>query len=223
MTINIDSNQFSRRERKAAATRVGLVQALAERLDARSLDAISVRELAEAVDVSDATFFNYFATKLELALYFIQLWSLDVGARAEQALAEGSVRQAVDEVFNVTAAGVRERPGLFGEIIAVQARLPADAAWRDVPLLDRLLVWPDRPEVLAQSGQGLDGLFPRLIAEAVARGELPPDADQSAGLLGLVSIFFGVPLVLARRAPEAVQGAYAHQLRLWWRAHGGDG
>ena len=48
------------RERKRARTRIALVEALLERLVERPLDAIQVAELVEAVDISPATFFNYF-------------------------------------------------------------------------------------------------------------------------------------------------------------------
>ena len=68
-----------RRDRKLAQTRLALLTALRERLAERPLEEINVRELAEAADVSEATFYNHFPTKTDLAIYFVQLWSVDTG------------------------------------------------------------------------------------------------------------------------------------------------
>ena len=53
-----------------------------------------------------------------------------------------------------------------------------------------------------------------------ARGELPARLDERAAFLALVSVFFGVPLILARRAPAMVGAAYRQQLDVVWSGLG---
>ena len=48
------------RERKSAKLKLGLAETLVELLEQRPLEEISVRELCEAHEISEATFFNYY-------------------------------------------------------------------------------------------------------------------------------------------------------------------
>lgn len=205
----------SRRERKHAQTRLELLWALRDRLADRPLEDIGVRELADAADVSEATFYNYFPTKADLALYFVQVWSVDVGWHAAQARAAGP-RAAITAIFDATAAQIARAPRVMGEIIAVQGRLDATPTITPMSALEKRLAFPDRAGVDAIDAIGLDGLLRPLIAQARARRELPTAVDGDAALLALVSVFFGVPLILARRAPAMVAAAYRAQLAITW-------
>ena len=66
------------RERKFARTRLKLAQALVKRLQQASLEEIVVRDLCDDVEISEATFFNYFPRKLDLLDYYTQLWMLEL-------------------------------------------------------------------------------------------------------------------------------------------------
>lgn len=63
------------RERKLAQTRLALL----EELEAKPLADVRARDLCERVGISEATFFNHFASKSELLLYFVLLWSVEMG------------------------------------------------------------------------------------------------------------------------------------------------
>jgi AcrR family transcriptional regulator len=204
-----------RRDRKLAQTRLALLTALRERLAERPLEEINVRELAEAADVSEATFYNHFPTKTDLAVYFVQLWSVDAGWHAAAADRHGP-RAAITAIFDATAADVARAPRVMGEVIAVQARLSGKATPPPLTALEKRLAFPDRPGVDAIEAIGLDGLLPPRIAAARACGELPAGGDDSAAFLALTSVFFGVPLLLARRAPAAIAAAYRAQLAIVW-------
>lgn len=207
---------LSRRDRKLAQTRLDLVAALRDRLAERPLEEISVRELAEAADISEATFFNHFPTKADLAFYFVQIWSLDVGWRAGRAAARGA-RAAIEAILDATAELVAAHPRVMAEVIALQARLPGKLALRPVSRAERLLAFPDREGIDAIEDRGLDGLIPALLDLAVERGELPPTVDRQAAFLAITNVFFGVPLILGPRAPHTVAAAYRQQLDIVWK------
>jgi AcrR family transcriptional regulator len=66
-----DAEPPQRRERKKRQTRDALVHAALTLFDAKGYEHTAVREITDAVDVSERTFFRYFASKEDLALSFI--------------------------------------------------------------------------------------------------------------------------------------------------------
>jgi AcrR family transcriptional regulator len=61
-----------RRERKKRQTRDALIDAALELFDAKGYENAAVREITDAVDVSERTFFRYFVSKEDLALSFVR-------------------------------------------------------------------------------------------------------------------------------------------------------
>ena len=110
------------RERKTARARLALLDAVVERLGDRSLESIPVKDLCAAAEVSEPSFFNYFPQKTDLLVYFIQLWSVDMGWRLSLRKPGSTARSAVEDLFVETARQMDEGPGLMAEIFAFQAK-----------------------------------------------------------------------------------------------------
>ncbi len=208
------------RQRKAAQTRLTLLEALLSRLDERSLAEISVKELCAEVPCSEPTFFNHFESKEQLLVFFIQLWSVEMAWRGKYKLNLEHPLEAIEEIFVQTARYTVSHPGIMCEILAFQARTRAPQITRKPTRADILLAHPDKEgiEELESENGGLDALLPPLLTAAVSQGLLPENTDIQAVFFALGSIFFGTA-VLGRQAGLAlIEPFYRQQLHWLWTA-----
>lgn len=214
--------QPSLRERKFARTKQALLKAAVERLRHKRLDQITVKELCEEVEVSEATFFNYFARKEDLLAYFIQLLIIQLNYRAQSVTGKDGGLGFIDAVFDHAAQRLQEHPRMIMEVIAYMAqqphpqRCPKQREWPELTLAERLQAFPDCHGIECLPELCLEDLFGPALDRAVDGGELSPNIDREATLLSLLSTFLGVPLWLGVERPERLGAAYRRQLNLLW-------
>lgn len=206
------------RETKYAKTKLALLGAALELIRHKPFDEIAVTELCEAAEVSYATFFNYFARKNDLLVYFIQLWSVEVAWVAQGVAAKGGGLKAIEAIFDHTARQCEDGPEIMGEIIALMARRRPDSIVRPAPLteVEKRIRFPQIENFEGLAQMGLDSVLPPHIASAVKKGELPASTDKDAALEALATIFLGVPVVLSVYGPGKYKDAYHRQLELLW-------
>ncbi|MEV5504922.1 TetR family transcriptional regulator [Streptomyces orinoci] len=169
------------RERKKQRTRNTLIRCALELFTAKGYEATTVDEIAAAADVSQRTFFRYFANKEEVALSL----------------------QAVEEEYALAA--LLARPAAEGPLTAV--RNGATASWGPirraiaevVPVTLHLRmqrVIESTPQLLAARLRRLGALEERLAAELARREGLDPALDPRPRVL--VAACCGVMRAAAR-------------------------
>jgi AcrR family transcriptional regulator len=186
-----------KRPRKAAVKRIGLLDALLERLATRPLPAITVRELCDEVGMVEQTFFNTFGGKPAVLIFYVMLWSIEMQWRMERA---ASAEQALRLVFEQGAERMKETPWLMPEIIIHQIRAHAEGLPPCAPptLGDKLLRFRDMPGVDALEPLPIQHLLGNGVRRAIDGGELPAETDQELLTQLLCGLFFGA----AASSPE---------------------
>ena len=110
-------NTLSLREKKQATLKLKILDSFDEKLKTKALVDISVKEVAKELDISEMTFFNYFGSKKEVLIYFIELWSLEMQMHIEGL----EPLEAIYRIFEETAIMIEKNPNLFMEIVATMA------------------------------------------------------------------------------------------------------
>lgn len=216
MTASDTPERLPLRQRKHAQTKLALLDATLTALRTRPLEEVTVKEICEVAQVSEASFFNYFPKKGDVLTYQVQLWSLEMAWHARRLALVGGGIAAIEEIFAITARQVATQPEPMAEIIAGQARMVARPAFAEITLAERRLRFPTLIGIEEVRGEGLDELLPPLIERAIAAGELPRESDRTAVLIALATIFLGAPVVLRRSPPAGLEQAYRAQLRTLW-------
>jgi AcrR family transcriptional regulator len=113
-----------RRERKKQQTRDALIRAALRLFETNGYERTAIREITDAVDVSERTFFRYFASKEDLALSFVRdgadalLEALAARPPAEEPLT--ALRRAFREsVSQLGAPG--QQPGYLSVLRLIEA------------------------------------------------------------------------------------------------------
>lgn len=212
----VDSARPSLRERKFAKTRLALAEAVTHHLEAASFDTLSVKALCERVQISEATFFNYFPKKEDLIVYLDRLWTLELNWYGRQAALQGKGLAVIEALFRYTSIQIQKKPGLMAEIIAHEALARERRDGPEITPAERLMAFSDLDGIAELSDESLEGLLRASLESAIEQGTLPANTAISAAMVGLVSIFYGVPLAIQHSNPAAIGAMYRQQLELLW-------
>ena len=206
----------SLRERKFARTRLSLADAATRHLEAASFETLSVKALCERVQISEATFFNYFPRKDDLIIYLDRLWTLELNWYGRQAADQQRGLAVIEALFRYTSIQIQKKPGLMGEIIAHEARARERSHGMEITLAERLMAFPDLTGIEDLSDDSLESLLRSALQDAIDQGNLPANSAIAAAMVALVSIFYGVPLAMQHANPAAIGAMYRQQLSLLW-------
>lgn len=174
-----------RRERKKQQTRDALLRAALDLFKAKGYEQTTVREITDAVDISERTFFRYFASKEDLAVSF--------------------VRDAADAMVEALAARPPEEEPLVALRQAFAESLREVAGDEDVPgakpsYLSVLGLIESTPQLLAAHLRYLHDHDDAVVGLLARREGVDPETDPRPRLL---SVLFTGLASLATRAWQA--------------------
>jgi len=208
---------ISLRERKHAETKVALLKVFLKKLAEKSFEEISVKELCEDVLISDVTFFNYFPSKSDLLVYYIQIWSIEVQYHIEKELKDPGYLKEIEYIFEHTAKIIEENPNLMTEIIAYVTINFTKIRFGQISTAEKLIAFPELQDVEKVEPVNLNELFANRIKKAIEKKELPDNTDIEGLTFSLISIFFGTPIGWTKLDPKKVSLLYKHNLEILWK------
>jgi AcrR family transcriptional regulator len=212
--VPVDEHRDDRRERKKRRTRDALIQAAMELFAVKGYERTAVREITDAVDVSERTFFRYFANKEDLVLSFV---SDGLSRFAEALLARPPEEEPLTAARNAFQVSLRRLP---------EDTEPLPSYFSVVGLIE------STPALLAAYLRYVHDHDDELTRVLAQREGVDPVTDQRPRLLAAV---IGALVFLANRewragddqsteAMSAAFGAYADQvipaLSQRWNASG---
>ena len=193
MLVNLPGEPAGRRERKKLQTRHALQDAALRLVTERGFDAVTVEDIAEAVDVSKRTFFNYFNSKEQAVLGHEPTAPEDLCQAILERPADESPLQSLAAVLGQRASELGGSPSdrlARRRVIRSDSRLLAASAadWLELEralveaMAERLGMDPERElypalvvsasisavRVATLRSRAGDGDLPELVAEAFA-------------------------------------------------------
>ncbi len=188
------------REKKYATLKLKILDTFDKKLKEKSLSDISVKEIAKELDISEKTFFNYFSSKKEVLIYFIELWSLEM-----QILIEGKEPiESIYLIFEETAKTIEKNPNLFMEIVASMAL--QGMAKKDISITNAERILRFGIDVPYSEGGFFDIIMPLLTKLESSEKKL------SLVYLALFNTCFAMPLAMRDPRFGSLKERYYEQL-----------
>ena len=191
---------LSLREKKQATLKLKILDTFCERLKTKALADISVKEISKELDISEMTFFNYFKSKKEVLIYFIELWSLQMQLLIENL----KPIDAIYRIFEETAKIIEENPNLFMEIVATMALQGVSKKNIEITKAERILRF-------GVETTHKEGGFPDIVKPLLSKLVLTQER-QDFIYTALFNTFFATPIFMTCPEFKELKGRYFEQL-----------
>jgi len=198
---------LSLRQKKYATLKLKILDCLIEKIELKTLQEVSVKEIAQELDISEMTFYNYFKNKKELIIYFIELWNIEMSQNLLNAKTLSSV-ESIFLIYELTAIKIEKNYRFMMEIIAF-------IALNGTPKKDLQIT---EAEIILKFGSlfsfkegGFKELLLPLLNSAIENKEIK-NRDTQTLFIALHNTFFATPLVVDAKSVGELQTLYKKQL-----------
>lgn len=211
--------EYSLRERKHAKTKIAIMDAFIKRLEKTRFDDISIREICKSVEVSEGTFFNYFAEKIDIIDYYSSLLFLKIFWKTQNEVPAGKYLAAIESVFKNVATELNNINIIYQIISAIimQRERPKATLISDS---EKHFAFPYYKEIEDIPVVFIDTFLEKCLKEAVKNGELPKKTNVDDVLVSLLTILGGTLLATKFTNIKSQAYHYMRQLNLLWKGLG---
>lgn len=213
--------EYSLREKKFAKTKLRLTKQFMGQLAKTRFEDINIKEVCEEVEVSEATFYNYFTKKADVLHYHKALmnlrlqWYIDAGRPYENPL------EAIRKVFDVFADSFTNQRQIY-EIISIYLREGCEHhEFPEITDAEKYYKYPELDGIEKFNNKPLEEVFRYWIDIAGKEGVLPKGAKVGDILIALFSTFIGTIVILEKKQFKELKKYYNRQLDIVWKGIGG--
>ena len=195
------------RQKKFATLKLKILDCLIAKIESKTLEEVSVKEIAQELEISEMTFYNYFKNKKELIIYFIELWNIEMSQNIVDAKTLSSI-EAIFFIYELTAIKIEKNYRFMMEIISFIALNGTPK--KDLQISDA--------EIILRFGMlfsfkvgGFKELLLPLLNSAIANKEIK-NRDSDTLFIALHNTFFATPLLVNIKNIGELNKLYKKQL-----------
>ncbi|WP_289031166.1 TetR/AcrR family transcriptional regulator [uncultured Paraglaciecola sp.] len=203
----------SKREINTAKNKQAILQCLLKRMHLEPFDVIKITDLCADSAVSHASFYNYFPQKVDILIYYIQLWTVETHWKIT-VKSKLTGLNAILQMYFDTADICAKQPQLMSEIIALQAKGTTTNSSKPLTVADKLIAYPDYAGIENIELANLRVLLSTNVSQAVFDKELPERSDVNGLVVAFSSVFFSVPIMFNGQPLSEIKSAYEQQFNL---------
>jgi len=213
------AQKYSLREIKYARTKIAIMNAFIERLKKFRFEEISIRQICQDVEISEATFFNYFSQKLDIINYYLRLLFTKVLWKARKEAPKGRYLALIEAVFKNTASELGNINIIYQiiSVLIMQRERPDAIIISDI---EKQFAFPECSGIEDIETTFIDRFFEGSLKEALKNGELPKKIDINDVLVSLLAILGGTLLAAKLGNVRDYTYHYMRQIRLLWKGLG---
>ncbi len=214
--------RFSLRERKSAKTKIALMNEFVKRLEHTNLDNISIREVCEAVDVSEGTFYNYFPAKPDVIYFHIAAFSAVSFWRLFHEIKPKSELEKIDGLLTAMAIEKLNPNQLYGLMSAIigQRQCALENENLKITAAEKYYAFPECEGIADVEPSTLlfKKFFKECLKKAIENKELPVDTNVEETVVHLKTILSGVALAVETKDFSKISEYRNKHLGLLWKA-----
>ena len=192
---------LSRRDRKAAETRVRLFRCALQLFSQRGFSNVTVEDITEAADVGKGTFFNYFESKDHVLGVMAEI---QIG-KVREALAQAETgKESVRAVLQHMYQRLAEEPGRSPDLART--------------LISSFLASEQVRKLVDGHMAGGRRFVSQILEIGQDRGEIDPRLKPEQLAILLQQTFLGTILLWSLRGDPSLKTASEHAFQHFWRA-----
>ena len=210
-------DKYPLREKKHAKTKLALTEAFIKKMEQEDYDALSIKDICQQVEVSEATFFNYFPKKMDVIIYFHQLFFLKIYWRLEHESQTQDPLQRIMKLLDYLADDIPE-PNVFYKFIGVflKDRQCKDAVV-DISAAEKYYAYPDLAGIEDIKPANMDLYLQELIGQAITQKKINPAVSRDDVWLAVHTILIGTPMSL-KDSFSGLKEAFRKQITWLWQS-----
>jgi AcrR family transcriptional regulator len=216
MELIMKIDDLSLREKKHVKTKIELAKAFAKMLETTRINDISIKEVCRQVEVSEATFYNYFPAKKDIMSYIVRLFMFKIIWLNEKNFDHKNILKNINDVFQHMARENKDSHIIY----EVEAFFLGERISRDVKKLSTAelqVAFPECGQIEQVDIRGIEEYLRKLVKMAIEHKELPSKINIDDTIIALATILVGTPIALDFNKIARMGEYFEKQLNLLWK------